>query len=145
MYWLYPQRTSAMLYNSEIPNGTLGRFSSGCSAGCGIPQRKIEVQRPEQADSAILQMLLAPGRDMVQLSYLTWIADQQPVIEESLRDLINQLDQALIFYHGELVKPAQQLLAYAHQMMGKIAFDRLDLTAASGHFTDRKSTRLNSS
>ncbi len=104
--------------------------------GRGIPKRKIEVQKPEQADSAILQMLLAPGRDMVRLSYLTWIADQQPVIEESLRDLINQLDQALIFYHGELVKPAQQLLAYAHQMMGKIAFDRLDLTAASGHFTE---------
>lgn len=104
--------------------------------GRGIPKRKIEVQKLEQADSAILQMLLAPGRDMVRLSYLTWVADQQPVIEESLHDLISQLDQALISYHGELVKPAQQLLAYAHQMMGKIAFDRLDLAAASGHFTE---------
>ncbi|HLG66157.1 MAG TPA: helix-turn-helix transcriptional regulator [Ktedonosporobacter sp.] len=104
--------------------------------GRGIPKRKIEVQKPEQADSAILQMLLAPGRDMVRLSYLMWVADQQPVIEESLRNLIYQLDQALISYHGELLKPAQQLLAYAHQMMGKISFDHLDLAAASGHFTE---------
>src|SRR5260370_38908289 len=34
--------------------------------GRGIPARKITVQEPQQADSAILQMLLAPGRDMVQ-------------------------------------------------------------------------------
>jgi transcriptional regulator with XRE-family HTH domain len=104
--------------------------------GRGIPKRKIEVQKPEQADSAILQMLLAPGRDMVRLSYLTWVADQQPVIEESLHNLIFQLDQALISYHGEFLKPAQQLLAYAHQMVGKIAFDQLDLTRASGHFSE---------
>lgn len=104
--------------------------------GRGIPKRKIEVQRPEQADSAILQMLLAPGKDMVRLSYLTWVADQHPVIEESLHNLIYQLDQALISYHGEFMQPAQQLLAYAHQMMGKIAFDRLDFSAASGHFSE---------
>jgi len=104
--------------------------------GRGIPKRKIEVEKPEQADSAILQMLLAPGKDMVRLSYLTWVADQHPVIEENLRNLISQLDEALILYHGELMKPAQQLLAYAHQMMGKIAFDRLDFAAASGHFSE---------
>lgn len=104
--------------------------------GRGIPKRKLDIQKPEQADSAILQMLLAPGKDMVRLSYLTWVADQHPVIEESLRNLIYQLDQALISYHGELMKPAQQLLAYAHQMMGKIAFDHLDLAAASGHFSE---------
>lgn len=37
---------------------------------------------------------------------------------------------------GELVKAYQQLLAYAHQMLGKIAFDRLDFAAASGHFSE---------
>ncbi len=104
--------------------------------GRGIPKRKVDIQDPRQADSAILQMLLAPGKDMVRLSYLTWIADQHPVIEESLRNLIYQLDQALISYHGEFMQPAQQLLAYTHQMMGKIAFDRLDFSAASGHFSE---------
>src|SRR6266568_4143172 len=37
--------------------------------GRGIPERKIEVTDLSQADSSILQMLLAPGRDMVRLSY----------------------------------------------------------------------------
>ncbi|HLG61519.1 MAG TPA: helix-turn-helix transcriptional regulator [Ktedonosporobacter sp.] len=104
--------------------------------GRGIPKRSIEVQKPEQADSAILQMLLAPGRDMVQLSYMLWIADQAPILEEKLQELTIALDQALISYHGEFLKPAQQLLAYTHQMRGRMAFDRLDFAAASGHFSE---------
>ncbi|RAQ94624.1 helix-turn-helix domain-containing protein [Thermogemmatispora tikiterensis] len=104
--------------------------------GRGIPKRWINAQRPEQTDDAILQMLLAPGREMVRLAYLVWVADQYPVIEEQLRGLISQLDEALMSYHGGLLKPAQQLLAYAHQMLGKIAFDRLDLTGAAGHFSE---------
>ena len=104
--------------------------------GRGIPKRRIDIQKPEQADSAILQMLLAPGRDMVQLSYMLWIADQAPILEEKLQELIITLDQALISYHGEFLKPAQQLLAYTHQMRGRMAFDRLDFAAASGHFSE---------
>jgi transcriptional regulator with XRE-family HTH domain len=105
--------------------------------GRGIPKRKIEVEVPQQADNAILQMLLAPGRDMVQMSYLLWIADQAPMLlEEKLQELTISLDQALISYHGEFLKPAQQLLAYTHQMRGRIAFDRLDFAAASGHFSE---------
>jgi transcriptional regulator with XRE-family HTH domain len=104
--------------------------------GRGIPKRKIEIQKPEQADSAILQMLLAPGRDMVQLSYMLWIADQAPILEEKLQELTTTLDQALISYHGEFLKPAQQLLAYTHQMRGRIAFDSLDFSAALGHFSE---------
>jgi transcriptional regulator with XRE-family HTH domain len=104
--------------------------------GRGIPKRKIEIEKPQQADSAILQMLLAPGRDMVQLSYMLWIADQAPILEEKLQELTITLDQALISYHGEFLKPAQQLLAYTHQMIGRIAFDRLDFASASGHFSE---------
>ncbi len=104
--------------------------------GRGIPTRKIEVHEPQQADSAILQMLLAPGRDMVQLSYMLWIADQAPILEEKLQELTINLDQALISYHGEFLKPAQQLLAYTHQMRGRIAFDRLDFATAVGHFSE---------
>lgn len=125
--WEQVNRLAAIL---DIPREKLDEI------GRDIPEKRIEAKTPQQADSVILQMLLAPGRDMVRLSYLTWVADQQPVIEESLRNLIYQLDQALISYHGEFVKPGQQLLAYAHQMMGKIAFDRLDFAAASGHFSE---------
>lgn len=104
--------------------------------GKGIPERKTKEHVSKGEDSAVLQMLLAPGRDMVRLSYLVWLADQHPVFEESLRELVFNLDQTLTAYRGEFVKPAQQLLAYAHQMKGRIAFDRLDFAAASGHFSE---------
>ncbi len=94
------------------------------------------MQVPEQTENAIFQMLLSPGRDMVRLSYMVWLADQHPVIEENLRDLVFNLDQALTAYRGEFRKPALQLLAYARQMQGKIAFDRLDFAAASGYFSE---------
>src|SRR5579883_1370485 len=104
--------------------------------GRGIPTRKVKPNFPKEADSAILQMLLAPGRDMVKVSYLAWLADQHPAVEENLQSLVLNLNQALTAYAGEFVRPAQQLLAYAHQMLGKIAFDRLDFAAAGGHFSE---------
>lgn len=104
--------------------------------GRGIPTRQSSASVKEEGDSNLFQMLLAPGRDMVRFSYMVWLADQHPVIEETLRNLVFNLDQALTAYRGEFKAPAQQLLAYAHQMQGKIAFDRLDLSAASGHFSD---------
>lgn len=87
-------------------------------------------------DRAVLEMLLAPGKDMVRLSWMVWLADQHPAIEDNLRRLVVNLEQTLTSYHGEFVVPAQSLLAYAHQMMGKIAFDHLDYAAASGHFAE---------
>ncbi len=104
--------------------------------GRGIPQRKIDAQEPKQADSAILQMLLAPGQDMARISYLAWVADQQPEIEENLNGLVFTLEQALTWYRGEFVKPTQELLAYTHQMLGRIAYDRLDFAGASGHASE---------
>jgi transcriptional regulator with XRE-family HTH domain len=104
--------------------------------GRGIPQRKIKVVSTEESDSALLQMLLAPGKDMVQMAYMLWIADQQPILEEKLQELTINLDQAVSLYHGEFLKPAQRLLAYTHQMRGRVSLDRLDFAAASGHFSE---------
>lgn len=104
--------------------------------GKGIPERKISAQSPAEADNAILQMLLAPSKEMVQLSWITWFADAAPFMEDHLRNLIVSLDQSLTSYRGEFVKQAQQLLGYAHQMMGKMAFDKLDYAAAAGHFDE---------
>lgn len=104
--------------------------------GRGIPERKILAHTPAQADNAILQMLLAPSRDMVKLSWLTWFAGAAPSMEDHLRKLSVNLDIALTSYRGEFVKPAQQLLAYAHQMRGKMAFDKLDYAAAASHFSE---------
>jgi transcriptional regulator with XRE-family HTH domain len=104
--------------------------------GRGIPQRQSKSLSPAESDNALLQMLLSPGKDMVRLSWLVWYADAAPHMEENLRALVLNLDQALTAYNGEFRKPAQQLLAYAHQMIGKIAFDRLDYAAAGGHFSE---------
>lgn len=104
--------------------------------GRGIPERKVTAHGPSEADNALLHMFLAPSKEMVQLSWITWFADAAPFMEDHLSNLIVNLDQALTSYHGEFVEPAQQLLAYAHQMMGKMAFDRLDYAAAAGHFDE---------
>ena len=104
--------------------------------GRGIPTRQAKATSPGAFDDTLLQMLLAPGRDMVRLAWIAWVGDQHPVIEEHLRDLVFNLDQALTAYRSEFKHAAQQLLAYAHQMLGKIAFDRLDFAAASGHFSE---------
>jgi transcriptional regulator with XRE-family HTH domain len=102
--------------------------------GRGIPERKKSAVKGD--NSVVLQMLLSQGKDKVRLSWIAWIADQHPAIERSLRDLVFNLDQLLLSYRGEFLKPAQQLLAYAHQMQGKIAYDRVDYAAASGHFSE---------
>ncbi|HEU5382838.1 MAG TPA: helix-turn-helix transcriptional regulator [Ktedonobacteraceae bacterium] len=104
--------------------------------GRGIPTRQIKATSSEEADNAILQMLLAPGRDMVKVSYIAWLADQHPAIEANLQNLVMSLNRSLTSYSGEFVKPAQQLLGYAHQMLGKIAFDRMDFVSAGGHFSE---------
>ena len=106
------------------------------SIGRGIPQRKLPVVTPKDADNAILQILLAQGRDKVRLSYMVWLADHHPLIEEDLKSLVSSLDTALTSHYGDLVRPAQQILAYAHQMQGRMAFDRLDFALAGGHFSE---------
>jgi transcriptional regulator with XRE-family HTH domain len=104
--------------------------------GKGIPQRQIKVVTSREADDAILQMLLTPGRDMVKLAYMVWLGDQDKGIEENLREWTLKLEATLSSYSGEFVKPAQQLLAYAHLMRGRMSFDWLDFAAASGHFAE---------
>lgn len=104
--------------------------------GRGIPERKIKTPTLAQADDVILQMLLAPAKDMVRFSWLAWWADSVPNIEERLCDQVAQLDHALSAYRGEFIAHAQQLLAYCHQMLGKIAQDRMDYTAAGAHFSE---------
>jgi len=104
--------------------------------GRGIPERKKQATSSKENESEVLQMLLAQGKDKVRLAYMVWLADQHPVIEENLRNLVLSLETTFTSYQGEFAKPAQQLLAYAHQMQGKIAFDRLDFASASGHFSE---------
>ena len=113
----------------EIPQDRLDAI------GREIPQRKEKTDKPSEADDILLQTLLEPSLATVKLSWLLWLADGVNIpVANNLMDLIAKLDDALTKHHGEFLKPAQQVLASAHEMSGKIAFDQLQYTQANGHF-----------
>ncbi len=105
--------------------------------GKGIPQRKIKPQHPSEGDDALFQALLEPAQATVKLSRLVWRADSETItIGERLHALNNRLEDALTKYRGRFVKPAQQIMAYAHEMLGEMAFDQLLFAEAYGHFQE---------
>lgn len=55
---------------------------------------------------------------------------------ENLAHLMERLEYAIANRRGPYLQPAQELLAYGHEMQGKVAFDRLDFATANGHFQD---------
>jgi hypothetical protein len=107
------------------------------SIGKGIPQRRTRAESPSGADDILLQTLLEPSLATVKLSWLLWLADGKNItIAENLADLTTKLENALTRHHGQFMRPAQTLLAYAHEMRGKIAFDQLRYIDAMGHFQE---------
>lgn len=105
--------------------------------GKGIPQRKIEPQHPSEGDDALFQALLDPAQATVKLSRLVWHTDNETIaIAERLHTLNDRLEDALTKYRGRFVKPTQQLMAYAHEMLGEMAFDQLSFSEAYGHFQE---------
>lgn len=115
----------------EIPSERLDAI------GKGIPQRRGLAEKPADADDILLQTLLEPSLATVKLSWLLWVADGENIpIAENLGALVVRLEDALTKHHGQFLKPAQKVLAYAHEMQGKIAFDQLSYTDAMGHFQE---------
>jgi transcriptional regulator with XRE-family HTH domain len=107
------------------------------AVGKGMPQRRPLAEKPADADDILLQTLLEPSLATVKLSWLLWIADGKNIpIAENLANLTERLEDALTRHHGQFLKPAQKVLAYAHEMRGKIAFDQLRYTDAIGHFQE---------
>jgi transcriptional regulator with XRE-family HTH domain len=105
--------------------------------GKGIPQRRSIAEKPAEADDVLLQTLLEPSLASVKLSWLLWLADGQNIpVAESLMALSEKLEDALTKYRGHFLKPAQKVLAYTHEMQGKIAFDQLRYIDAVGHFQE---------
>lgn len=105
--------------------------------GKGMPQRQAFAEKPSDADDILLQTLLEPSLATVKLSWLLWLADGRNfAVAESLVDLTSRLEDALTRHHGQFMKPAQRVLAYAQEMLGKIAFDQLRYTDAMGHFQE---------
>lgn len=115
----------------EIPGEQLDAI------GKGIPQRRVNAEKPGDADDILLQTLLEPSLATVKLSWLLWLADGENIpIAENLANLIARLDDALTKHRGQFLRPAQKVLAYAHEMRGKIAFDQLRYIDAMGHFQE---------
>lgn len=106
------------------------------AVGRSIPERKAKKSLTQDADSLLLPLLLTQGLDKVKFSYMVWLANQHASIETNLKNMVDTLNSALTMYHGEFAKPARQLLAYTHQMLGKIAFDALDYETAGKHFSE---------
>ena len=57
-------------------------------------------------------------------------------MQKNLHTLNDHLEDALTKYRGRFVKPTQQLMAYAHEMLGDMAFDQLSFAEAYGHFQE---------
>lgn len=104
--------------------------------GRGVPHRHrpMAPRSLKEADDFLLQTLLEPAQTTVKLSWLVWYGNHDTTVVDHLAQLIAKLEEAVANRRGQYLQPAQQILAYAHEMMGKIAFDRLDFVAAGGHF-----------
>jgi transcriptional regulator with XRE-family HTH domain len=113
----------------------------------GIPEEKLAavgktVRRlyppveGREADDALLEALLVPAETQVKLSWLVWHGDTIGLVamEPQLHQLIIQLENALALYHGQFSRQVFRLLAYAHEMLGKFAVDRMETATASQHF-----------
>jgi transcriptional regulator with XRE-family HTH domain len=114
----------------EIPSERLDQI------GKGIPHRKSEAEHVSKADDLLLEALLEPAQSTVKLSWLVWHGNGDTTIIDSLNALIAKLEIALHQYRGTFRRESQQLLAYAYEMMGKIAFDRLNYMQANAYFNE---------
>lgn len=104
--------------------------------GRGLTYSRATPESPADADDFLLQTLLEPAQATVKLSWLVWHANHDTTIIQNLTQLISQLETAVTERRGKFLKPAQQILGYAHEMMGNIAFDQLDYMTAGGHFQE---------
>lgn len=89
-----------------------------------------------EAEDALLEALLGPARATVKLSWLVWYADSDTTVVAKLSEIASRLETAISERRGRLRTAALELLAYANEMLGKVAFDRLEFSAALSHFQE---------
>ncbi len=63
-----------------------------------------------------------------------WYGTADATVIGRVTNLIGQLTDAVTDYEGPLRRPAMQLLARGHEMLGKVAFDQLDYATAFSYF-----------
>ncbi|MEA2534967.1 MAG: hypothetical protein QOJ93_2778 [Actinomycetota bacterium] len=101
-----------------------------------VPHGARTAEHLAQADDALLEALIDPARAMVKLSWLVWYANSDTTVVHQLADIVARLETAVTERRGRLRTAALELLAYAHEMMGKVAFDRLAFPDAVSHFQE---------
>jgi transcriptional regulator with XRE-family HTH domain len=85
-------------------------------------------------EDVVRATLLEPARAGVKLSWLVWYGTGDAAVVDRITRLMDQLTQVVANHQASLHQPAMQLLACGHEMLGKVAFDRLDHGTAYGHF-----------
>ena len=85
-------------------------------------------------EAVIRAALLEPASVSVKLSWLVWYGTADATVIGRVTNLIGQLTDAVTDYEGPLRRPAMQLLARGHEMLGKVAFDQLDYATAFSYF-----------
>ena len=108
-----------------------------------IPEDKLEAagktvtryQPPvaaQHADDALLEALLIPAEAHIKFSWLLWHGDETHLynIEGSLYQLIPRLEEGVALYHGQFSQQMFRILAYAHEMLGKIANDHSQMASS---------------
>ena len=89
------------------------------------------------SEDALVDALLEPAGATIKLSWLVWYGNADAAVVDRVVALIGKLTDftsSTTEGQGNLRRPALQLLAAAHEMLGKVAFDGLDYPAAYGHF-----------
>jgi len=89
---------------------------------------------PAVPEEIIRAALLEPAGASVKLSWLVWYGTADAAVVDRVTTLMDSLSEAVHSYEGPLRQPARQLLACGHEMLGKVAFDRLGYGTAYGHF-----------
>ncbi|SRR6266487_335222 len=105
--------------------------------GKGIPERTYAATPTYGDTDVLLQALLEPAQNTVKMS---WLLYQDPHggidIAGNLHQLQERLTGALDLYHGQFHTPALRMLAYTHEMLGKLAIERTATQEATAHFQE---------
>lgn len=111
----------------------LCRFFDATLEELGLATDMPSGQVPEDVVRATL---LEPARAGVRLSWLVWYGTGDAAVVDRITRLMDQLNEVATNQQASLRQPAMQLLACGQEMLGKVAFDRLDHGTAFGHFLE---------
>jgi transcriptional regulator with XRE-family HTH domain len=112
-----------------------------CECFAATPEElglRTGVTRPGSTvpEEALVEAFLEPAGATIKLSWLVWYGNADTTVIDRVAALIPTLTDFTATHAGSLRQPALQLLATAHEMLGKVAFDGLDYPGAYAHFLE---------